>query len=389
MASKIALFAALIGAAFSAPTSAPSTSSTSSTSNTSTYACPCMTNAVASNSSALAATVTGVNLNLPSTAFGSAIEGVSVNHKGDVFAVDFRNGSQHGPALTYGYFHKTNTGTRNILNGSNPLMAIQNDSPNVPLLAGARFLSDGSVLLTDANNSRVLRANDIDGRDTYTYCSDPKMLQPNDLALNSKRESIIYLSGQNYSLDTTAGVSGDLWTCDGSIATKFPSSILKAADIHRTNGIETSHCGQYLYLSSAKNVNGTVTSNKIFRFEIAKNGSLARKAPTLFHDFIDTAAVDIDAMRVDVCGNLFVTRNGNGTIAQLSPEGKLLKTIVLPGMGGPSSLEFGGRDGKTLFAVGKCAAPDATVGCAASWEAEVPGRAWARLQQHKREPAAI
>jgi gluconolactonase len=216
------------------------------------------------------------------------------------------------------------------------------------------------------------------------------MLQPNDLALSALHPKLIYLSGQNFSADTTAGASGDLWTCNGngngsssSTASRFPPSLLAAADIHRTNGIETSPDGRSLYLSSATNVGGEVVANRIYRFatDESTGALLQQPPPTAFFNFTGAeAAVDIDGMRVDVHGNLFVTRNGAGRVVKISPEGQLLQVIALPGMGGPSNLEFGGAGGTTLFAVGKCAA-NATVGCAASFETdESVGKAFANLQ---------
>jgi gluconolactonase len=206
------------------------------------------------------------------------------------------------------------------------------------------------------------------------------MLQPNDLALSTTRDTLIFLSGQNFTLDTTAGTSGDLWTCDGGSAIQYPSSILASANIHRTNGIETSPDGTSLYLSSAVNVNGTVIRNSIFKFALNKDtGYILTQAPTLFYDFVDTAATDIDGMRTDVDGNLFVTRNGLGTVVKLSPRGELLLEIELPGMGGPSNLELGGKQGKTLVAIGKCK-DDVTKGCAASFRSDAVGKAFARLQ---------
>ena len=207
------------------------------------------------------------------------------------------------------------------------------------------------------------------------------MLQPNDLAVSTLRPTLIFLSGQNYTADTVAGASGDLWTCDGGNATQFNPNILAQADIHRTNGIETSPDGQSLYLSSAVNVGGAVVTNRIYRLALnPATGKLLTKPPVIFYEFAGAdAAIDIDGMRTDADGNLFVTRNGAGQIVKISEIGQLLSTITLPGMGGPSNLEFGGKEGKTLFAIGKCAA-NATVGCAASLDTESVGKAFEALR---------
>ena len=56
----------------------------------------------------------------------------------------------------------------------------------------------------------------------------------------------------------------------------------------------------------------------------------------------------MDGMRCDVDGNLYVTRHGKGTIAKLSPSGKLLQEISLKGKL-PSNIAFGGKDGCTAY----------------------------------------
>lgn len=324
-------------------------------------------------------TVEGVELQLPATAFGGGIEGAAVNAQGDVFAVDYRAAGA-GPNKAFGFFTKTEGGTDAVLDlAANPIFnASAEGVANPPLINGAKFLKDGRILVADANNSRVLSVKDASAS---TFCADPAILQPNDLALSVNIPDTIYLSGQNYTATTIAGEHGALWTCAGTTTTQFPPALLAQADVHRTNGIETSPCGNHLYLSSAQNVEGAVTANRIYRFAIdAPTGTLVAEVPMVFHEFTGAdAAIDIDGMRTDVDGNLYVTRNGDGKIVKLSPQGQLLMTINLPGMGGPSNLEFGGPEGKTLYAVGKCKV-DATIGCAAKFEGGAVGKAFSLLQ---------
>jgi len=297
-----------------------------------------------------------------------------------MFAVDFEDNAKFGSALAYGFFDQVGQGVKNVL-GQTPLVVLKNDTDTAPLLAGSKIVRGGKVYLADATRHRVL---EVDGntKALNEFCSDQKMLQPNDIAISTLRDDLIFLSGQNFTADTEAGVSGDLWTCDGSKAIQFPPHLLKQAGIHRTNGIETSPDGKWLYLSSAVNKNSTVISNQIFRFELDKStGQLVQSLPVLFFDFAQSEATDIDGMRVDVDGNLFVTRNGLGTVVKICPDGKQELTIGFPNMGGPASLEFGDKDGRTLFAVGKCA-DNATVGCAGSWRSDKVGKAFAHLQSY-------
>ena len=209
------------------------------------------------------------------------------------------------------------------------------------------------------------------------------MNQPNDLALSVTNSDIIYLSGQNFVADTVAGISGDLWTCIGNRTFQFSQQILAIANIHRTNGIETSPDGQFLYLSSAENRGGEVIANRIFKFTLNEDGSIRNAVPTLFFDFIgEEAAVDIDGMRTDTEGNLYVTRNGAGKIVKLSPDGELLLVIELPGNAGPTNLEFGGIEGKMLFAVGRCE-DEIGAGCANLIVLDSIGKAFANLQSQR------
>ena len=98
-------------------------------------------------------TVTATPIALPSTAFGSAIEGVAVNANGDVFAADFRAGNLT-PSSSYGYFFEREVGATDVLDlSANPIFnaaasSTNDTTENPPLLAGGRFLGDGSLLLT-------------------------------------------------------------------------------------------------------------------------------------------------------------------------------------------------------------------------------------------------
>jgi hypothetical protein len=92
-------------------------------------------------------TVTGVDLQLPTNAFGSAIEGTGVNKYGDMFAADFRADGA-AASSSYAFFFQSSGGTANILSTQNPFFTAADDTPVPPLLAGSRFLRDGRVLLT-------------------------------------------------------------------------------------------------------------------------------------------------------------------------------------------------------------------------------------------------
>ena len=150
------------------------------------------------------------------------------------------------------------------------------------------------------------------------------MNQPNDLAIGP--DGTLYASDPNWKEKT-----GQLWRIgtDGTV-TKL------AGDMGTTNGIEVSPDGKTLY------VNESIQRN-IWTFSITAEGTIADKR--LLKKFPDHG---FDGMRCDVDGNLYVTRYGKGTVAIVSPQGKLLREIDVLGAR-PSNICFGGPDGRTVY----------------------------------------
>ena len=97
-------------------------------------------------------TVDGIDLQLPATTFGGAIEGAAVNAQGDVFAADFA-GSGAAASTAFGVFNQVEGGTAKVLDLSvNPrFTASQDGVAKPPLLAGARFLPGDRLLLTGSH----------------------------------------------------------------------------------------------------------------------------------------------------------------------------------------------------------------------------------------------
>ena len=57
---------------------------------------------------------------------------------------------------------------------------------------------------------------------------------------------------------------------------------------------------------------------------------------------------NMDGMRCDIEGNLYITRHGKGTVAKLSPAGEVLLEVQLTGKL-CSNIAFGGADGRTCY----------------------------------------
>jgi gluconolactonase len=129
-----------------------------------------------------------------------------------------------------------------------------------------------------------------------------------------------------------------------------------------TNGIEISHDEKTLYVDES-------IQRRIWAFDLSPSGQLTNKRLVIeFPDF------GLDGMRVDVEGNIYVTRYGKGTIAKLDPSGNVLLEVKLHGTR-PSNLCFGGPDGCTVYVT------EVDHGCIETFRVEKPGREWKLWQR--------
>ncbi|KAJ1915398.1 hypothetical protein IWQ60_008452 [Tieghemiomyces parasiticus] len=309
--------------------------------------------------------------------FGAAIEGAGVDAKGNIYAVNYDG-------------LKNNIG---IALGQGAQSSYYQDPDNTTWFNGIRVIESDqtehndvvAMLAVDVTNHRVLRISGPPGNAAaVTYCQDAAMLQPNDIAVTDLGD--VFLSGMNYSAST-----GDLWICPNGGA-HTPRRI---AQLNRTNGIEVDPTNKYLYLSESTNGDGgVVLNNVIWRYELTnsasgsgldvKNGTDNMPVRTLFKDFSEfdnTGSTDIDGMRTDKNGNLYVTRNGLGEVVVFTPQGELKQRITVP-FKGVTSLEFGGAQGTDLAIVGSCGADEK--GCLHVHRVDCAGRAFSGLQADKK-----
>lgn len=186
-------------------------------------------------------------------------------------------------------------------------------------------------------------------RETSIYAHEPTMNQPNDLAIGAN--DILYASDPNWGAST-----GQIWRVDtdGTVT-------LLEADMGTTNGIEVSPDEKVLY------VNESVQRN-VWAYDLSPEGDISNKRLLIqFPDF------NMDGMRCDVEGNLYITRHGKGTVAKLSPAGEVLLEVELTGKL-CSNLAFGGPDGRT------CYVTMADRGNVEVFRADTPGRSWQLYQ---------
>ncbi len=177
------------------------------------------------------------------------------------------------------------------------------------------------------------------------YCHQSAFNQPNDLAIMSN--GILFASDPNWAAQT-----GKLWRIG---ADKI--AVLLDENLGTTNGIEVSPDEKHLYVNESAQL-------AIWRFDLNEKGEISHK--TLFTSFVDFG---LDGMRCDIDGNLYVTRYGKGTVAIISPEGKLLREVMLTGKD-VSNIAFGGIDGRSCFVT------MADRKMIETFRTETPGREW-------------
>jgi gluconolactonase len=176
------------------------------------------------------------------------------------------------------------------------------------------------------------------------------MKQPNDLAI--AKNDIVYCSAPDW-----ANTTGQIWRVD----TDGKATLLDR-EMGTTNGIEVSPDEKTLYVNESRQRN-------IWAYDLSPSGNVSNKR--LLRQFPDFGC---DGMRCDVEGNLYVTRFGKGTVAVVSPNGQVLREIMLTGKN-PSNIAFGGPDGRT------CYVTLADRGNIERFRVDIPGRSWAMTPQ--------
>jgi gluconolactonase len=186
-----------------------------------------------------------------------------------------------------------------------------------------KFDRKGNMYLADFSAHNVLKV-DMKTRKVSVYSHTDQFNQPNDLCINSKGQ--LFASDPNWKEST-----GKIWRID-----RGGKAVLLTDKMGTANGIELSPDEKTLYVNES-------VQRKIWAFDVDGRGNISNKR--LFAEFPDYG---FDGMKCDNKGNLYVTRYGKGTIAVLSPKGKLIREVSLKGKN-CSNLVFGGLNGKLVF----------------------------------------
>lgn len=240
---------------------------------------------------------------VPVKGFTAGIEGPACDRAGNLYAVAFRQAENIARITPAGEAEIFVT------------------LPNKSCGNGIVFNRAGRMFVADYVNHNIL-AIDPASREVQVFVHEPKMHQPNDVAIDA--DGVLYASDPDWENNR-----GQIWrvTPDGAIS-------LFASELGTTNGIEVSRDGKTLY------VNESVQRN-IWAFDLAAPNP-EKKLIKAFDDF------GLDGMRCDVDGNLYVARWGKGTVVKLSPAGDVLNEVDVLGAK-PSNVCLGGSDGRTVY----------------------------------------
>jgi gluconolactonase len=244
----------------------------------------------------------------------------------DLIAEGLFTGSIEGPAFDRdGILYVVNFGRNGTIgavdgNGNASLFV---ELPAGSVANSIKFNSKGEMLLADYPMHNVLKVS-METKEVSVHSHNPSFNQPNDLCINSRDQ--LFASDPHWKTNT-----GKLWRIDPD-----GSSHLLEDSMGTTNGVELSPDERTLY------VNESIQRN-VWKYSVDEAGNISNK--TLLHRFDDFG---MDGMKCDKDGNLYITRYGKGTIAILSPDGKLLREIALKGKN-CSNLVFGGPEGKDVF----------------------------------------
>lgn len=241
--------------------------------------------------------------------FTAGIEGPAVGPDGALYAVNFGREGTIGRVTT-----QADGGGRAELFAELPEGSIGN---------GIRFDADGFMYVADYTGHRILRVDPRD-RSIGVFAALPGAHQPNDIAFAP--DGMFYASDPDWREN-----SGQLWRIlpDGRAS-------LLASGLGTTNGIEVNPDGRRLYVNES-------VQRRVWAYDLDGSGEISNKR--LLIEFDDHG---LDGMRCDTMGNLYIARYGAGSVAIVSPAGRLLREVKLKGRK-PTNIAFGGIDGRTVY----------------------------------------
>ncbi len=237
--------------------------------------------------------------------FTRNIEGPAFDTHGNLYVVNFERNGTVGKVAP---------------DGSVELFVALPESSNGNAI---QFNTKNEMLIADWPRHNILRIS-METKIVDTLCHNDMFNQPNDICINAQDQ--IFASDPHWKSGT-----GQLWRIDPD-----GTPVLVEDSMGTTNGICLSPDEKILYVNES-------IQRKVWKYDVDAGGIISNKRLLIeFPDF------GMDGMKCDRDGNLYITRHGKGTIAVVSPDGALIREVLLTGKT-CSNLVFGGDDGRTVF----------------------------------------
>jgi sugar lactone lactonase YvrE len=252
----------------------------------------------------------------PEGEYTPGIEGPAVDPSGNLYVVNFQQNGSIGKVAP--------GAPRSELFTLLPPGSIGN---------GIRFDRQGRMYVADfkKHNIWVIERGETTPR---VYFHSDRFNQPNDLAIAA--DGTLYASDPRFASPS----GGQIWRITRGADGKGRGEVMSTTrQLGVTNGIDLSPDGTTLYVSESN-------SRQVWAYRLDGDKLLAPRLVRGFADF------EVDGLRTDIDGRIYLARLSAGKIAIIAANGTLEREVPLGGKQ-PTNLTFGGPGGKTVFVTQK------------------------------------
>ena len=254
----------------------------------------------------------------PPGEYTSGIEGPAVDASGNLFVVNFQQNGTIGK-LAAG-------ATRSQLFTTLEAGSVGN---------GIRFDREGRMYVADFKKDKhkvwVIAAGETTPK---LYFHSDRFNQPNDLAISA--DGTLYASDPHFK----PPIGGQIWRITRGADGQGQGEVMSTPRrLGTTNGIDLSPDGKTLYVSESN-------SRQVWAYRLDGGKLLDPRLVRTFANF------EVDGLRTDVDGRIYLARLSAGKIAIIGADGSLQREVATTAKQ-PTNLTFGGPDGKTVFVTQK------------------------------------
>jgi sugar lactone lactonase YvrE len=252
----------------------------------------------------------------PPGEYTSGIEGPAVDASGNLYVVNFQQ-----------------SGTIGKLAAGASQSQLFTSLPSGSIGNGIRFDRQGRMYVADFKKHNVWVIEPGETTPKIYFHSD-RFNQPNDLAIAA--DGTLYASDPKFA----APAGGQIWRIIRGPDGKGQGEIMSSPRrLGVTNGLDLSPDGNTLYVSESN-------SRQVWAYRLDGNTLLDPRLVKGFPDF------EVDGLRTDVDGRIYLARLSAGKIAIINADGSLQREVATTGKQ-PTNLTFGGPDGRTVFVTQK------------------------------------